>query len=479
MMPPPIRTPLLHLPEYHEDMLLVKMRPSAAMFATAAALPTVLSASPGLSVLNVYERAGMIKRVTPLRQPAGGYSTPAARLPLAVLASSAVPPVAGEPKLTTGTCLIELQKGTDQQQLQMALANDLHVEFVSRVPIRYLLARPRHADHPSPSAGAREMAAAAPPPAATLWNLLKIKWREAQPAGLNTAADVSVAVLDTGVDLSHPDLPGQDITYVHDYPESGASAPPQDVVGHGTHVSGTIRALIDNGVGINGICDCKLSVYKIFDDQTFDTGQYFAYGVNPILYRAALAACVDAGVRVVNLSIGGYGAPDPQESALFQALIGNNVAVVAAMGNDHTSRLSYPAAVPGVIAVGATSIDDSIADFSNYGSHIALSAPGARFWSTLPTYPGQEGFYYAGPGNPVPGQPIARDTDYDAWDGTLMATPHVTAAAALALHKNGVLSPTDLKALLQRTADKVSGMNGQDFTSVFGAGRLNLLNLAS
>jgi subtilisin family serine protease len=184
-------------------------------------------------------------------------------------------------------------------------------------------------------------------------------------------------------------------------------------------------------------------------------------------------------VRVVNLSIGGYGAPDPQESGLFQALIDNNVAIIAAMGNDNTSKLSYPAAIPGVIAVGATSLDDTRAGFSNFGSHIALSAPGVKIWSTLPIYPGQTGFYYASPGNPTPGQPIIRGTDYDAWDGTSMAAPHVTAAAALALQKNGALSPPDLKKLLMQAAEKVHDMNGEDFTPNFGAGRLNLLNLAS
>jgi subtilisin family serine protease len=482
MMPSPLQTSLLQLPEYHEDMLLVKMRPAAATFAATAAFASMgtLGASPGVSALAFYERAGLIKRVTPLRRPGGAAHASPARSLLATLGASVVFPPQREARVSDGVSIVELQKGTDLAHLQMALASDMYVEFVSRVPIRYLLARPRHTDRtPQPPADGGATIAAVPPPANTMWNLLKIKWREARTAGLTAADQISVAVLDTGVDLNHPDLPGADITYVHDYPESGASAPEADVVGHGTHVSGTIRAIIDNNLGINGICDCKLSLYKIFDDQLFNTGQYFAYGVNPILYRAALAACVDAGVQVVNLSIGGYGTPDPVESGLFQALINNNVAVVAAMGNDNTSQLSYPAAIPGVIAVGATSLDDTRASFSNFGSHIALSAPGVTIWSTLPTYPGQTGFYYAGAGNLTVGQPMARETNYAAWNGTSMATPHVTAAAALALQKNGVLSPADLKKLLMRAAEKVPDMNGEDFTPNFGAGRLNLLNLVS
>src|SRR5437868_7034850 len=99
-----------------------------------------------------------------------------------------------------------------------------------------------------------------------MWNLAKIEWEKAREDGLNTATGIRVAVLDTGIDLTHPDLPGPSITYIHDYPESSASTTDRDIVGHGTHVSGTIRALINNSIGINGICDCDLSVYKIFGD---------------------------------------------------------------------------------------------------------------------------------------------------------------------------------------------------------------------
>jgi subtilisin family serine protease len=291
-------------------------------------------------------------------------------------------------------------------------------------------------------------------------------------------------VLDTGVDLAHPDLPGSEITYVHEYPDSQAATTDQDIIGHGTHVSGTIRALIDNQIGINGICECQLSVYKIFgddpaDNPVFSPFPYFPYYVDPILYRAALAACLDAGIQVINLSIGGAGVPDPQEQALFQALIDAGVSIVAAMGNENSAQPSYPAAIPGVIAVGATALDDSRADFSNFGPHIALSAPGVSIWSTLPTYAGQSGFYAVqGPGGSwVRGEPMRRETDYDSWQGTSMATPHVTATAAMALAKYGGLSAAAMKDRLQQAVDKVPDMQGQDFTKEFGAGRLNLLNL--
>jgi subtilisin family serine protease len=225
-------------------------------------------------------------------------------------------------------------------------------------------------------------------------------------------------------------------------------------------------------------------VYKIFGDDpaanpVTSPFPYYPYYVDPILYRSALAACLDAGVQVVNLSIGGPGAPDPQERALFQGLIDAGVSVVAAMGNEGSSLPSYPAAIPGVIAVGATAIDDSKADFSNVGPHIALCAPGVAIWSTLPTYAGQTGYYASpGPGGGwVRGGAMRRETDYDSWQGTSMATPHVTAAAALALAKHGNLSPDAMKDCLQQAVDKVPDMNGQGFTKELGAGRLNLLKL--
>jgi subtilisin family serine protease len=349
---------------------------------------------------------------------------------------------------------------------------------VSRVPIRYILARTRR----GAARGQRVVAAAAPPGANTLWNLKKIRWAEARGLGLYSAAGVHVAVLDTGVDRAHSDLP-HDITYTYSYPGAGPSPTEQDLVGHGTHVSGIIRAMINNDLGINGLCDCRLSVYKIFGDTTEYAEElgYFTYYVDPILYRKALAACVAADVQVINLSIGGPGEPDHVELALFQSLQQSGKAVVAAMGNESSSEPSYPAAVAGVIAVGATGLDDTKADFSNTGSHIALSAPGVAIWSTLPTYPGQLGFRpVSGTGGGlVPGSPISRETDYDAWPGTSMATPHVVGAAALAIQKHGTMAPADLKTLLMKAVDQVPSMGGQEFTPEYGAGRLNLVKLAS
>jgi subtilisin family serine protease len=184
----------------------------------------------------------------------------------------------------------------------------------------------------------------------------------------------------------------------------------------------------------------------------------------------------------MNLSIGGPGVPDPIESSLFEQIIASGTIVCAAMGNERQQGSPTSAAIPGVVAVGATGLDDSVTVFSNSGNHITLSAPGKAIWSTLPTYPGQTGFaaVFGPDGQPRQGKPMRRETDYDAWDGTSMATPHVTGSVALLLaNKTGQprLSPGQVKQLLEVSADKVAGMNGAAFSPDYGAGRLNLMAL--
>ena len=459
-------------PIYHERMLIVKIRPSAseprAAVANFAKLNT--AASPGLAALASLEHAGRVKHVTPIARPRKGDEHVALppRVAMGPLVAS-TERVAPE-HLSAGVSVIELERDEDVSGLHTALANDSSVQFVSRVPIRYLMA------------GSTIRATA--PPASTMWNLRKILWTEARKLpGFSEAADVRLAVLDTGVQIDHPDLVRRVKSYVYLYPDVPAPSGEQDIIGHGTHVSGTIGAIINNDIGINGICQAELHAWKIFSDmaQYINAFRGFGYFVEPVMYRRALADCLDAGIQVINLSIGGPGEPDPQEQQLFDSLLARGTVVVAAMGNDREagSPTSYPAAIPGVIAVGATNIDDSVTTFSNRGDHIAVCAPGKSIWSTLPTYEGQFGFEaMTGPGgSPSEGRPFRRETDYDAWDGTSMACPHVAAAAALLLAKRRGLNAVQVRQALMATADKVPGMRGREFDSDYGAGRLNLVRL--
>jgi hypothetical protein len=426
------------LPKYHDDLLLVKMRDElATAAATVGGGPTAMGRAvswpgagatgaavttdvvdpalslplPGLSTLARLERGGLVKRVTPLAAGRGSRrNVTVPRVAVATLVGAAAPSrTGGREAPAAGVCLIELERASDIDPLHRALADDPMVEFVSRVPVRYLLV---------PTRPARRRRAAAPPPVSTMWNLMKIEWAAARRRrGFRDATKIKVAVLDTGIETDHPDLKGRVKRYVFNYPGLPVVAGPKDIVGHGTHVAGTVAARISNRLGVNGICTCQLHVWKIFSDQTtfFSWDEGFGYVVDPEMYLRALADCLDADIDVVNLSIGGEGAPDAQELSLYEKLIRNGTVVVAAMGNERAegSPTSYPAAIPDVMAVGATTITDRVASFSNRGNHIALCAPGRSIWSTLPTFPGQFGFdAVRGPrGKPIEGKSDPRETD--------------------------------------------------------------------
>ncbi|WP_298960112.1 S8 family serine peptidase [uncultured Methylobacterium sp.] len=493
------------IPEYHTGMLLVRTTKSpllrehgamTAAFASDALRDSLLEragnppAASGLAAIGYFERAGLIRKVTPIRPPSqpgldealsfaatsSGFGATAALMAAALAAD----PDRAADDPTSGMSLIEFERDEDRDAAQRALGADPGIATVSRVPVRYLAARKARRTHAQPAA------AALPPPPATMWNLRKIQWQQARALpNFVDAADIRVAVLDSGIDTAHPDLNGRVASYVHAHPDLPKASSPQDLIGHGTHVSGTICALIDNDLGINGICDCRLMAWKIFDDTPDPVkgpfGAYYLYFVDPVMYLRALFDCVAQKPHVLNLSIGGTGKPSDAEAEAFRLLLAGGTTVVAAMGNsrEEGSPISYPAAIPGVLAVGATGITDRVARFSNSGNHIALSAPGEAIWSTLPTYPGQSGFdAVPGPnGRLRQGKPRRRETDYDAWPGTSMAAPHVTAAVALYLANGGGADPSEIRQAFAATCDKVPGMAGQPFHPDYGYGRLNLLAL--
>jgi Subtilase family len=276
------------------------------------------------------------------------------------------------------------------------------------------------------------------------WGHSAVRIAEARKrANFRDAQSLTVAVADTGVDTTHPDLDG----IISEYKNFVGGESVRDYEGHGTHVAGIIAAELNNGIGISGLCVAKILALKVLPTRVeWDAAAY---------YRA-LEYCIGRG-RVLNLSLGAADF-DPGERDVIADLIEAGVVVVAAMGNDYEdgNPKEYPAALPGVCAVGATDQADRRAGFSNTGRHIAISAPGVGIVSTTPTYKYAHGVSH-----------------YDEFDGSSMATPHVSAAAALVLAGNPSLTPAQVIRKLQRSADRVSGMKGRPSNS-YGWGRLNI-----
>jgi len=180
---------------------------------------------------------------------------------------------------------------------------------------------------------------------------------------------IKVAVIDSGVDAAHPDLKGKisdGFNFVND--DTDAS----DDHGHGTFVAGIIAATA-NDIGIKGLYDhAQIIPVKVIDENGLGTYEDVAEG---ILYAA------DNGVKVINLSIGGYGYSFMLQEAVDYALEKGCI-VVAAGGNDGIEQEIYPAAYPDVIGVSALGYDGEIWPDSNSGRHIDVSAPGVNIIST-------------------------------------------------------------------------------------------------
>ena len=337
-----------------------------------------------------------------------------------------------------GINLLRISSRADLEKIRKDLESTNGIEYVHRVPRRWLSAvRPKLND----------------PLLARQWGLKSIGWNPSLP--LDTS-NIRVAVLDTGIDMTHIEFINSIKYYNHDNSRN------LDIVGHGTHVAGIIAAETNNSAGIAGICQrCDLNIWKIFGDTPDPIdGQYY---VDPVLYQRALNAAKNSGMQVMNLSIGGT-AHSPTEEILFRRLIDSGCTIVAAMGNEFEADnpIEYPAAYPDVIAVGAIKKNIERAAFSCTGNHISLCAPGVGILSTLPMQPS-----------------VARsekEIEYATWSGTSMAAPHVTAAAALVLARNPNYTPAQVKQKLTDTAKRINEMGDNGFSQEYGHGLLNIAN---
>jgi subtilisin family serine protease len=403
-------------------------------YASIASLNAIALPEAVASPFKKLEEQGLIREIKPIfsRMTSGEALSVA---PTNVGAAFAMSVRDSEEDDLRGITLLRLARSTDLKKVEKDLANTPGIDYVHRVPRRWITARPKPND----------------PLFQKQWGLEAIGWRNVDP--LPDASMVKVAVLDTGVDLTHRDLKNVVQTYVHD----GAST--EDIVGHGSHVTGIIAAEINNNVGLSGICRCNLTFWKIFTDTPDpEDGEFF---VDEVMYQRALNGARNAGARVMNLSIGGEGSTQT-ERILFRRLIDAGVTVVAAMGNEFEegNPTEFPGAYPGIIAVGAVGKTKRRASFSNTGSHISIVAPGKAILSTLPMKASADR--------------TSDETKYASWDGTSMATPHVAAVAALIIAANPDFSPEQVRKRLISTATKLSAMGNKNKTNEYGFGLLNL-----
>jgi len=253
--------------------------------------------------------------------------------------------------------------------------------------------------------------------------------------------EVIVAVIDSGIDASHPEfagqlVPGWDTTITPSVPGGN-----KDGYGHGTHVAGVIAAK-HNDQGIAGIApDCRLMPVRIFND--------FGHSTSGAAAEAVIWA-VDHGAKVINAS---WGSPMPGQASedAYQYALQKDVVFVSAVGNSGSNETKYyPGASEGVIGVSATTDIDTWASFSTWGDWVDLAAPGKGILSTFP---------------------LAKGNGYRIMEGTSMAAPIVSAAAALVRSEFPQLTQKQIKERLEKTAKDVI-MNGVD--PYAGSGRVDI-----
>ncbi len=287
---------------------------------------------------------------------------------------------------------------------------------------------------------------------------------------------VIVGVLDTGCKLNHPELlnriwknydeiPGNGIdednnNYIDDvqgWDYAYNDNNPTDDYGHGTNVTGIIGASGNNSIGYAGVdWNCKLMILKVLNSQNWG---YYSW------WSDALHYAVDNGAKVINMSLGGTDISSLLNDAVSYALE-SDVTIVACMMNTNSNTVYYPAAYPGVIAVGSTNPDDKRShpffwnptSGSNYGSHISVIAPG----------------------NYIYGLDYQSNTNYGYyWGGTSQATPLVSGLSALLLAQNPSMTPAQIKSLIETTAEDQVGDPLEDtpgWDQYYGFGRINAYN---
>lgn len=273
-------------------------------------------------------------------------------------------------------------------------------------------------------------------------------------------ADVTIAVIDTGIDSAHPDLAIK-VVSGHSFLNQGAheDSNPVDLNGHGTHIAGIAAAVTDNSTGVAGMSwGARIMPIRVLGRNGTGWTSDIASGI---------VWAYQNGADVINLSLGSASDSQTVRDAI-DAAHNAGALLVAAMGNEASDNLFYPAAHPDTLAVSATDFYDDLAYYSNYGSNCDVAAPGGELvigdftlgiYSTLPT---NEAFYLH--------EAYGYASTYDYLQGTSQATPFVAGLAALIWSIDGTLTADQVQQVIEETTVDLSPQGKDPF---FGHGRID------
>jgi subtilisin family serine protease len=270
--------------------------------------------------------------------------------------------------------------------------------------------------------------------------------------------DVAIAVIDSGIDTTHPDLAGQLWVNPGEIPGNGLdddsngyvddvngwnvlnhNADLSDNTGHGTEVAGVIAAATDNNAGVAGVCwTCRLMIVKVIQPNGVANYSDIAAGI---------AYAAQKGAKIINLSLGGSSDSITLKSAIAAA--SQTAVVVGGAGNDNSSAPFYPAAYDDyVLGVAGTTITDTKVGTSNYGTWVDVSAPGEAVTTTF------------------------SGGAYGSSTGTSMAAPFVSGLAGLLRSQHPDWSPSLVRSQIIHTTDNIDGLNPA-YAGQLGSGRIN------
>ncbi|MDP3581869.1 MAG: S8 family serine peptidase, partial [Ignavibacteria bacterium] len=291
--------------------------------------------------------------------------------------------------------------------------------------------------------------------------------------------EIIIGIIDTGVDIDHPDLAeniflnkneipangkdeddsGEFVDDIHGWDFGGTSGAPdnnprEDYATkngyHGTHVAGIASAVTDNSFGISSLgFNCTLLPVKASQANHRDENDepYIIFGPEGIKYA------VDKGAKIICCSWGGYEF-SKYEQEIINFAVSRGVLIVAAAGNDNTQQPFYPASYKGVLSVGWSNNDDTRSIASNYGKYVNVMAPGTGIYSTWPVISSQNPpFKFAG--------------------GSSMSAPLVAGLAGLVFSKYPNLTAEQAAERIRVTCDEIDQKNLPQYEKLLGAGRIN------